>query len=151
MSDDLQVGAPCTQQRAQFGAVLREAYARLFGAPVMKTAGDGSRASAMWQRGHQLASNDGVGLLVGLAEAGCPAVLTRVSELPDRLATLTTRELEIVQLVTDGLTSRAAAARLCLSPRTVEDQSARIYQTVGESSRAELATPAAHSGVGGWA
>ncbi|MBV6701812.1 AAA family ATPase [Kitasatospora aureofaciens] len=147
--------AEAAQQSAQSGAVLREAYALLLGAPVVKAAGDGFRAAAMWQRGHRLASDGGAGLLVGLAEAGRPAVLARVGglarsgELPDRLAALTTRELEIVHLVAEGLTSRAAAARLCLSPRTVEAHLARIYQKVGVSSRAGLATLAAHSGVGG--
>ncbi len=140
--------AEAAQQSARSGAVLREAYALLLGAPAVKATGDGFRAAAMWQRGHRLASDGGAGLLVGLAEAGRPAVLARVGEVPDRLATLTARELEIVDLVAEGLTSRAAAARLCLSPRTVEAHLARIYQKVGVSSRAGLATLAAHSGAG---
>ena len=52
---------------------------------------------------------------------------------------LTRREHEIALLATSGLTSKAIAASLHLSVRTVNNHLARAYAKAGISSRAELA------------
>jgi DNA-binding CsgD family transcriptional regulator len=52
---------------------------------------------------------------------------------------LTPREREIAQLVARGLTSRQVADRLHLSPRTVDNRLASIYDKLGISGRGELA------------
>lgn len=52
---------------------------------------------------------------------------------------LTTQELRIAGLVTDGLSSKEIAAQLFLSPRTVEYHLYKIYPKLGINSRTELA------------
>jgi DNA-binding NarL/FixJ family response regulator len=79
-------------------------------------------------------------MLTGLAELIQPEV-TRAAEAAGRgLATLTTREREVAELVAQGLTSPAIAERLSLSHRTVETHLSRVYRKTGVSSRAALAT-----------
>ncbi|WP_262402868.1 helix-turn-helix domain-containing protein [Actinomadura sp. CNU-125] len=55
------------------------------------------------------------------------------------LDALTPQELRIAGLVADGLSSRQIAARLLLSPRTVEYHLYKIYPKLGIGSRTELA------------
>ena len=52
---------------------------------------------------------------------------------------LTAREVEIVNLVSDGLTNRDIGLRLHLSPKTVEVHLGRVYTKVGVSGRTALA------------
>jgi DNA-binding NarL/FixJ family response regulator len=52
---------------------------------------------------------------------------------------LTPRELEIALQVADGGTNKEVAARLFLSPKTVELHLGRVYRKLGIRSRTELA------------
>ncbi|MFD5318432.1 LuxR C-terminal-related transcriptional regulator [Streptomyces sp. NPDC127098] len=70
------------------------------------------------------------------------------------LDALTPQELRIAELVADGLSSRQIAARLFLSPRTVEYHLYKIYPKLGIGSRTELArlvvlTGSSTEGTGG--
>ncbi|GAB6903340.1 AAA family ATPase [Kineosporia succinea] len=56
----------------------------------------------------------------------------------DALATLTPAERAVVLLVGEGLSNRAIADRLYLSPRTVESHLYHAYPKVGVRTRAEL-------------
>ncbi|MBB5923512.1 DNA-binding CsgD family transcriptional regulator [Actinoalloteichus hoggarensis] len=58
---------------------------------------------------------------------------------PSVLDVLTPQELRIAGLVADGLSSRQIAARLFLSPRTVEYHLYKIYPKLGIGSRTDLA------------
>ncbi|MXM64594.1 AAA family ATPase [Streptomyces sp. HUCO-GS316] len=51
---------------------------------------------------------------------------------------LTARQREIIRLVAAGATNKEAAARLCLSPRTVDYHLRRVFQQLHITSRAEL-------------
>jgi DNA-binding CsgD family transcriptional regulator len=53
---------------------------------------------------------------------------------------MTARQLELVQLVARGLSSRQIGDLLHISPRTVDNHLARIYDRLRLSSRVELAT-----------
>ncbi|WP_405605270.1 AAA family ATPase [Streptomyces sp. NBC_01410] len=132
--------AEAAAESVRSGAVLREAHSLLLGAPLMKAAGDGSRADAMWRRASRLASDGGARLLVAIAEQVRPVVLGGASKPADGLAALTSREREIAGLVAEGLTNQAIATKLHLSPRTVESHVARVYRKIGVSSRAALAS-----------
>ncbi len=56
----------------------------------------------------------------------------------DSLDELTPQELQIAQMVAQGLANRVIAQRLYLSPRTVESHLYRVFPKLGVSSRAEL-------------
>jgi DNA-binding CsgD family transcriptional regulator len=56
---------------------------------------------------------------------------------------LTPTECDVVRLVTEGLTNSAVAARLFVSPRTVQTHLTHIYAKLGVTSRVQLAQEAA--------
>ncbi|MGP3948964.1 AAA family ATPase [Streptomyces sp. 7N604] len=51
---------------------------------------------------------------------------------------LTSRQRQIVRLVAGGATNKEVAARLCLSPRTIDYHLRRIFERLGMTSRADL-------------
>lgn len=62
--------------------------------------------------------------------------------VPDTLAApeqlLSPQELQVALLVAEGLTNREAAARLIVSPKTIEYHLANAYRKLGVRSRVEL-------------
>jgi FixJ family two-component response regulator len=58
----------------------------------------------------------------------------------ERLAALTTREREVLDLIGRSLTNKQMAAELHLTLRAIEDRRARLMRRVGVSSLAELLT-----------
>ena len=67
------------------------------------------------------------------------------SGLPIGAAGLTARELEVLRLVSEGLTNQSIAGRLCLSVRTVERHLTNIYAKLEVSGKAGRAAAAALS------
>lgn len=61
-------------------------------------------------------------------------------------ASLTPTELDVVRLVGEGLTNKDIAARLFVSPRTVQTHLTHVYSKVGVTSRVQLAQEAARRG-----
>lgn len=55
-----------------------------------------------------------------------------------RLARLSSRELEVLQLVTEGLSSKEIGSRLGLSPRTIEAHRASMFDKLEVGTLAEL-------------
>ena len=58
-------------------------------------------------------------------------------------ASLTPTELDVVRLVSEGLGNKDIAARLFVSPRTVQTHLTHVYTKLGLSSRVQLAQEAA--------
>lgn len=59
---------------------------------------------------------------------------------------LTPTELDVVQLVGDGLSNKDIAARLFVSPRTVQTHLTHVYAKLGVTSRVQLVQEAARHG-----
>lgn len=75
-----------------------------------------------------------------LAERPKPVGATTAHSLSQVLAPLTHREAEVAELVSEGLTNREIAARLVVSPRTVESHVDHILGKLGFRVRAKIAT-----------
>jgi DNA-binding CsgD family transcriptional regulator len=109
------------------------ALARMLTAPAARADGWGSPQD--WLR----TARD------GFARLGLPAVAARCAQLLDapgqqRWARygLTAREAEVLALVAEGLTNKEIAARLRLSPRTVEKHLEALLRKTGTRSRTQL-------------
>lgn len=79
---------------------------------------------------------------LGIASAISLALTGRVSAQSDGTSAfdpLSPREREVAELVTKGLSNKAIAERLVLSPRTIDGHLERIFAKLGISSRAQLA------------
>ena len=78
----------------------------------------------------------------GLIATGAKLPRTTAGTVPPHLARLgiTTRETEVLRLVTSGLSNTEIAKRLFLSPRTVETHVSNLLQKTGSTCREELAT-----------
>jgi predicted ATPase/DNA-binding CsgD family transcriptional regulator len=68
-----------------------------------------------------------------------PASPGTLNRAPGPLSTLTRRESEVVVLVAEGLSNKEIAARLVLSPRTVEGHVDNLMRKLDCSSRAQVA------------
>lgn len=129
-------------EAARSGATLWESQALLIGSSLTAQSGDTTGAAPLWHRGRRLAETGGARLLTGLADlfpplppTGTPAPAITPGPLPH----LTPRERQIAGLVAEGLTTPAIAARLYLSPRTVDTHLSHIYRKTGVTTRSALA------------
>jgi DNA-binding NarL/FixJ family response regulator len=108
--------------------------------PLLQASGDEAQAEVMRQRVRRIAGAGGARLLSDLAallESEASPVAPRA---PAGLGELTPRELQIAELVADGLSNQAIATHIFLSRRTVETHVSRIFRKAGVSSRTALAT-----------
>jgi predicted ATPase/DNA-binding CsgD family transcriptional regulator/DNA-binding XRE family transcriptional regulator len=83
-------------------------------------------------------------LLAQVAEALAETVGGAAGPLPGNL---TPRQVEVLRLLADGLTNKQIAARLYLSPGTVERHLATIYRKLGLGGRVEAARYAVEHGL----
>lgn len=74
--------------------------------------------------------------------------LQRVGLRPPTPSDLTESERRVAELAAEGLTNREVAARLFMSPKTVEASLGRVYRKLGVRSRAELGAWHANLGSG---
>jgi DNA-binding CsgD family transcriptional regulator len=72
------------------------------------------------------------------AELRASGEITRSPDADGR-AELTSQELQIARFVADGATNREVAAKLFLSPKTVEYHLGKVFAKLGLTSRVELA------------
>ncbi|HEX6288940.1 MAG TPA: tetratricopeptide repeat protein [Herpetosiphonaceae bacterium] len=134
LRDDL--GAhPSPAERAHCDDMLAAARQRL-GAAAFQAA---------WAEGRALTPEQAVAAGDRALEPP-PAVTARPASQGTALASaaadlteLTVREREVLQLVASGLTDAEVAARLCVSPRTINSHLRSIYSKLGVSSRTAAA------------
>jgi len=62
---------------------------------------------------------------------------------------ITSREVDVLKLVADGLSNRQIAERLVVSPKTVEHHVTSLFDRTGIRNRAALGDFARANGVGG--
>jgi len=89
--------------------------------------------------------DESVDFAVGVTQRPTPAPAGRPQPRPE----LTSRQLEVARLITDGLSNKQIAARLFLSERTVETHITNIFNKLGEATRVSC-TPRYVSAVSGW-
>ncbi|MGD0314091.1 MAG: response regulator transcription factor [Acidimicrobiales bacterium] len=63
---------------------------------------------------------------------------SRQADVPVQVPRLTVREREVVRLVARGMSNKATAHQLGISPRTVEGHLNHVFEKVGTTSRTEL-------------
>jgi non-specific serine/threonine protein kinase len=88
----------------------------------------GIDADRIWTEGSRLGLDQAIALAFGAPRPRAPAP-----------AGLSSRELEVVRLVAEGLANKAIATRLHLSVRTVESHVRHVLAKVGLSNRTQLA------------
>jgi DNA-binding CsgD family transcriptional regulator len=88
----------------------------------------GTDADRIWAAGSRLGLDEATALAFGVTRPRAPAP-----------AGLSTRELEVVRLVADGLANKAIATKLHLSVRTVESHVRHVLAKAGLSNRTQLA------------
>ncbi len=110
----------------EHGALLVAAEAWIDAARLHRRDGATRPATAAASKGAELA-------------AQCAGARTPGLALPNEPTPLTPREREIALLAASGRPSKEIAAKLYLSPRTVDTHLQRVYVKIGVSSRDELA------------
>jgi predicted ATPase/DNA-binding CsgD family transcriptional regulator len=102
------------------------------------------RTAAIWSRGRAMSPDDAARrVLEGAQAAAPPSLADPVVVEPARRSPLTAREREIAALLTRGLSNRAIAEELVISPATVARHIANIMDKLGHTSRAQIAVWAA--------
>lgn len=71
--------------------------------------------------------------------ARCEGASTPLTWRSATIAPLSRREHEVARLAAEGVPSKAIAARLSISPRTVDNHLQRVYTKLGVTARADLA------------
>jgi DNA-binding NarL/FixJ family response regulator len=84
---------------------------------------------------------------VAAGETVLDPAIQRAAPLAGERTRLTPRELEVLQLICDGLSNRAIAAKLDLSVNTVAVHRANIMNTLGVHKTAELVVYAIQHGL----
>jgi DNA-binding NarL/FixJ family response regulator len=128
--DALKVAAAAVALRARVGGVFPPPYReRLERARAVAETGVGADADRVWSEGSRLSVDQAVALAFG-----------DLTPRPASPSGLSGRELEVAELVADGLANKAIAQRLHLSVRTVESHVRHALTKLGLDNRTQLAT-----------
>jgi predicted ATPase/DNA-binding CsgD family transcriptional regulator len=131
------IGAPMYPvYRASFEQAIAQAHAQL----------DGQAWRQAWAEGRLMTSEQALAALEqAMPPTDLPAQATISSppQPPTSPFGLTAREVEVLRLLTQGLTDAQIAEHLVISPRTVNHHTTSLYNKLGVSSRAA----ATHSAI----
>jgi DNA-binding CsgD family transcriptional regulator/tetratricopeptide (TPR) repeat protein len=129
----------------RIGARLPAAFSRALEGKARAAAGDRSRAVAVLREAEKVMDECG-SLRVrdeirrDLRQLGARAEVRGPASADDSgVGSLTKRELEIAELITDRLTNPQIAERLFLSKKTIETHIRNVFVKLGASSRVEVA------------
>ena len=122
--------------------------------PLARAALGEAAFAASWAAGRALPAEAAIALALAPLAAGPddapalppPAAPARTTQARDP-AGLTAREVEVLRLVAQGLTNAQVAARLYLSPRTVDRHLSAIYTKLGVATRTAAAAFAIEHGL----
>jgi predicted ATPase/DNA-binding CsgD family transcriptional regulator len=123
--------------RQRTGEVRFKIYQADYDASVtmLRNAMEDADFDATWAEGAAMSTDEAIAYaLRGRGERKRPAT---------GWASLTPTERDVVRLVSEGLANKDVAARLFVSPRTVETHLTHVYTKLGLSSRVQLAQEAA--------
>jgi DNA-binding NarL/FixJ family response regulator len=82
-----------------------------------------------------------------LAYGQLRTMVRRAREISRVEAKLTPREVEVLQLISEGMTTRQMATRLTMSQRTVESHISKLYRKMGVGSRVQAVAKASELGL----
>ena len=88
--------------------------------------------SAAWAEGQRMSIEQAIEWIFSISE---PYAHAKVQPTPSYPAGLTTREVEVLRLVAQGMTNEQVAEQLVVSPRTVSTHLTSIYNKLGVNSR----------------
>jgi DNA-binding NarL/FixJ family response regulator len=87
-------------------------------------------------------------LVLGKGAAGAVVAAAAAAPRTDTLSTLDARELEILELLAQGLSTGQIASRLYLAPKTIRNRVSEIIGKLGTPNRDEAITLARAAGLG---
>jgi DNA-binding CsgD family transcriptional regulator len=125
-----------TRKGGEFAPFFRVFAERTRAAAAERVAGDADR---LWKDGSRLTVDDAIALAFGTTLTGAStssARRPRASHAPG----ISTREMDVVRLVAQGLSNKEIARRLHLSVRTVETHVRHVLTKTGMVNRTQLAT-----------
>ncbi|CAM3348780.1 LuxR C-terminal-related transcriptional regulator [Nocardioides dubius] len=113
---------------------------------------DGEALVGMFDRVLSWDESDYAAIRVLTRQLRARSVLIRAGEAvvaDDRLDRLTPRQIEVADLISDGLSNHEIAQVLSLSEQSVKKYVSRIFEVTGHRNRSELATAVLRRQVGG--
>jgi DNA-binding CsgD family transcriptional regulator len=119
------------------GVPYEAARSRVLVGRALRALGDVDEATAAFEAAHETFGKLGAG----------PALAELAELAGHRAGALTDREVEVLRLVSTGLTNRGIAARLSLSDKTVARHVSNIFGKLGLSSRAAATAYAYEHGL----
>ncbi|MEV4687976.1 LuxR C-terminal-related transcriptional regulator [Microbacterium sp. LWH3-1.2] len=138
MSDAVNAARTASRAWELIGAPYEVARCRTLAGRALRALGDADAAQKEFDAAHT----------VFLALGAEPAVAELAAAMGDRRAgALTARELEVLRLVSTGLTNRGIGERLTLSEKTVARHLANIFGKLGITSRAAATAYAYENGL----
>jgi predicted ATPase/DNA-binding CsgD family transcriptional regulator len=142
----LQIVAAAWAVRARNGGEFAP-YFRVFAERTRASAAElvGSDADRPWKTGSRLTVDDAIALAFGTTLRGASTSSGRRPEASHTLG-ISTREIDVVRLVAEGLSNKEIARRLHLSVRTVETHVRHMLTKTGLVNRTQLATWARERG-----
>jgi DNA-binding NarL/FixJ family response regulator len=87
-------------------------------------------------------------MVLGRGTTAAVVAAAAVAPRTDGLAGLNTRDLEILELLVQGLTTSQVAARLFLAPKTIRNRISDLVGKLGVTSREDAIEFAKASGIG---